>query len=155
MLFHASFPAREPERAARALAELWKGRYFPFPVFPDSFIAIKGDDKGTAVEFYPAGQVLVPGADEAEAQRQHAPAAVETHLAIGVDITEAEVHAIANREGWKVRTCWRGEKFFRVIEFWIDNMFMFEILTPEMQAEYAGFATIENFEAFVAHATAA
>ncbi|MBI1181106.1 MAG: hypothetical protein GC201_11145 [Alphaproteobacteria bacterium] len=155
MLYHASFPSRDPETAARALAELWNGRHFRFPVFPGSFIALKGDDKGTAVEFYPAGQVLVPGADEADVEVQHAPAAIETHLAIGVDITEEEVHAVAHREGWQVRTCWRGDRFFRVIEFWIDNLFMFEILTPEMQAEYARFATVDNFAAFAAHADAA
>jgi hypothetical protein len=155
VLYHASFPARDPERAARALADLWGGHHFRFPVFPGSFIAVKGDDRGSAVEFYPAGQVLVPGVQEAEAQIRHPPEPIETHLAIGVECTEEEVHAVARREGWQSRTCWRGDRFFRVIEFWIDNLFMFEILTPDMQAEYAHFATPENFGALASQAPAA
>ena len=146
MLHHASFPSREPERAARVLAELWKGRSLPFPIFPNSFIAIKGDDKGTAVEFYPAGQVLVPGEGGAHVEIQHAAAPSESHLAIGVDMSEAEVHAVGRREGWRTETHNRGP--FHVIELWIDNLYMLEILTPEFQAEYLGFATIENFEKF-------
>lgn len=155
MLFHASFPSREPERAARVLAELWKGHSMPFPVFPNSFIAIKGDDRGTAVEFYPAGQVLKPGKEGADVEIQRPPSPSETHLAIGVDIGEDEVHAIARREGWFSHTYWRGNGFFRVIEFWIDDLFMFEILTPEMQAEYLSFATAENFRKAFAPASAA
>lgn len=146
MLFHASFPSRDPERAARVMAELWKGRSLPFPVFPDSFIAIKGDDKGTAVEFYPAGQVLVPGEGGAQVERRHTAAPSESHLAIGVDISGDEVIAIGTREGWRTETCDRGP--FHVIELWIDNLYMLEILPPAFQAEYLGFATIENFEKF-------
>jgi hypothetical protein len=146
MLFHASFPAREPERAARVLAELWKGRALPFPVFPNSFIAVKGDDKGSAVEFYPAGQVLVPGPDGAEVQVRRPAEPSEAHLAIGVDLSEAEVLAIGQREGWRTETHNRGP--FHVIELWIDNLYMLEILPPEFQAEYLGFATLENFEKF-------
>ncbi|MEN3976255.1 hypothetical protein [Emcibacter sp. SYSU 3D8] len=126
----------------------------PFPVFPDSFIAIKGDDKGTAVEFYPSGQVLLPGEGGPQVERRHAAAPSEAHLAIGVDRSEAEVHAIGQREGWRTETHDRGP--FHVIELWVDNLYMLEILTPAFQAEYLGFATIENFEKlFLSPASAA
>jgi len=149
MLFHASFPARDPKRAAEAVARLWGGQSFPFPVFEGSYIALEGDKFGSAIEFCPAGQVLVPGRDEAEAEVQRPAEPSETHLAISTKLDEAAVHALAEENGWMVRTCWRGETLFRVIEVWVDNTFLIEVLTPEMQQEYMGFTTPENYAAFL------
>jgi hypothetical protein len=145
MLFHASIPARDPQRVASVLAELWRGGAYPFPAFPGSFVAIADDDRGTALEVYPAGQVLVPGKDMVEHRTLDAGRPTETHVAIGVRCDEATVHAIARREGWTSRTCSRGG-FFRVVEFWVEDRFMVEALTDEMQREYLAFATRENWE---------
>jgi hypothetical protein len=145
MLFHASIPARDPQRVAAVLAELWRGAAFPFPPFPGAFVAIADDDRGTALEIYPAGQVLTPGATEVEHRRVDDGRPSETHVAIGVRCDEATVHAIARREGWTCRTCSRGG-FFRVIELWLEDRFMVEALTDEMQREYLAFATRENWE---------
>jgi hypothetical protein len=150
MLFHASYPSRDPERAAEVVARLWRGKSFPFPVFPGSFIAMEGDKFGTAIEFVPAGRVMIPGKDEAESEVQRNGAPSETHLAISSPLTEDEVHQVARENGWLARTCWRGETLFRVIELWIDNTFLIEVLTPEMQQEYLRFMTPDNYAAFLA-----
>lgn len=149
MLFHASFPARDPKRAAEAVARLWGGAAFPFPVFEGSYIAIEGDKFGSAIEFCPSGQVLVPGSEEAEADRQRPAGPSESHLAISTKLSEAEVHALAAENGWQVRTCWRGETLFRVIEMWVDNTFLIEVLTEEMQKEYTAFMTPKGYAAFL------
>lgn len=149
MLFHASFPARDPKRAAEAVARLWGGKAFPFPVFDGSYIVIEGDRFGSAIEFCPSGQVLVPGREEAEGERQRPAGPSETHLAISTKLSEDEVHALARENGWQVRTCWRGETLFRVIEMWIDNTFLVEVLTEEMQKEYTAFMTPQNYAAFL------
>lgn len=149
MLFHASFPARDPKKAAEAIARLWGGEAFPFPVFDGSYIVIEGDRFGSAIEFCPSGQVLVPGAAEAEGERQRPAGPSETHLAISTKLSEAAVHALANENGWQVRTCWRGETLFRVIEMWIDNTFLIEVLTDEMQKEYTAFMTPKKYAAFL------
>jgi hypothetical protein len=152
MLVHASFPAHDPERAARVVAELWRGRSFRFPVFPSSHVAVKGDERGTIVEFYPAGQALVPGPDGVVWSRREAGPS-ETHLAIGTELDEAAVHAIGRREGWRTQTFSRGP--FRVIELWVDDRFLIEVLTPEMQAEYLAFANFDGFAALAAQADVA
>lgn len=154
MLFHASFPAQQPARAADAVARLWHGRSFPFPAFPNSYIALKGDAYGSAVEFYPAGQVLVPGPEEVEAVNMLAGRPSESHLAIATDLSEAEVQALAAEYGWMSRTCRRGDAF-RVIEFWIEDAFLIEVLTPDMQAEYLAFMTPECYDAFLTFTRAA
>jgi hypothetical protein len=39
---------------------------------------------------------------------------------------------------------------FRVIEFWVENKFLFEILTAEMEAEYLERVTIEGWRNMLA-----
>jgi hypothetical protein len=41
---------------------------------------------------------------------------------------------LAARHGWRALRLSRGS--FDVIEFWIENCVMLEILTPEMAADY-------------------
>ena len=45
--------------------------------------------------------------------------------------------------------CQRGP--FRVIEYWVDNALMLEMLTPEMQAEYQRSITPEGWRAMLAN----
>jgi hypothetical protein len=155
MLFHASFPSQDPARAAEAVARLWRGRSFPFPVIPDSFVAFENDKFGTLIEFYPAGRVLVPGTDEAVSEVQRPAGPTETHLAISTPLEEDEVHALAAEYGWLSRTCWRGESMFRVIELWIDNAYLFEVLTPEMQKEYIRTVNPDAYDEFLKNTDAA
>lgn len=149
MLFHASIGARDPGRVADVIARIWRGRVLPFPIFPGSYIAMRGDDRNSAIEVYPEGQVLVPGPDQVEIERRDPRGAGEVHLAIASELDEEEILGLASANGWLARTCSRGGRF-RVVEFWIENRMMIEVLTPAMQAEYLETMTIESFEAFAA-----
>ena len=51
------------------------------------------------------------------------------HAAIATPLTEAEVHVLC----------------LHLIEFWVDNCFMLEVLTDEMQAEYVSRITIDGW----------
>ena len=76
-----------------------------------------------------------------EPQFRHDPRAsghTATHAAISVDLEVDEVLAIAAREGWRALVLPRGG--FEVIEFWIDNTVMIELLTPAMAADYLAVA---------------
>jgi hypothetical protein len=149
MLFHASIGARDPSHVASVLAALWQGQAYPFPPFPGSFIAFAGDEHGTAIEIYPAGQVLVPGEEEvASSHVKDGMRPTETHLAIGVPRSESEIHEIAKWVGWKSRTCVRGGAF-RVVELWVENRLLIEVLTPEMRQEYRAVAKPEIWEEFL------
>jgi hypothetical protein len=136
MLFHASIDAQDPQHVASVLAEIWRGTVLPFPPVPGGFIALAGDERGSAIEVLPAGHVLIPGDAEAESiEAFEAPRATATHLAVGIPCSVAEIERIAACEGWLCRVCSRGG-LFRVVEFWIENRVELELLTPEMQAEY-------------------
>jgi hypothetical protein len=151
MLFHISMAANEPARVAAAIAELWGGVSLPFPPFPDAFIAMAGDARASAIEVYPRGLALYPaqGMNDVEGRPTNLPANGPCHVAIATPLTETQVHAIARREGWEAKTLCRGG-VFHVIEFWVENSFLIEVLTPEMQAEYTGRVTIEAWRAMLA-----
>ena len=139
MMFHASIPGRNPERVAKVIAELWRGVSFPFPPFPASFIALANDERGTEIEVVPFDQENVIGVAEVEPRTNAAANGTSPcHLAIATPLSEAEVLSIAAREGWRARTCDRGG-CFHVIEFWVEDHFLLEVLTKEMQAEYLAF----------------
>ena len=57
------------------------------------------------------------------------------HMALGTPLSIAEVLAIAAREGWRAKHMSR-KGAFDVIEFWLENSLMLELLTPEMQETY-------------------
>jgi hypothetical protein len=150
MLFHASISAYDPARVAAVLAEMMRGEAFPFPPVPGSHIAMAGDRFGTGIEVYPAGKALVPGEVEVESTTlADADRPSDTHLALGVPVSEAELSRICEREWWLCRTCTRGGKF-RVVEVWVENRFLIEALTPEMQAEYLAFANPTSWQAMLA-----
>jgi hypothetical protein len=152
VLYHASIPADEPERVARVIAELWRGRVLPFPPFPGAYMAWSGDERRTVVDVYPRGHEHVPAPGEFGVRRNPAPSAhSESHLALGVALSTEEILAVATRENWLAQASDRGG-LFNVVELWIENKFLLELLTPQEQRRYAANMTIENLQAlFGAH----
>jgi hypothetical protein len=155
MIHHLSIAAREPEKAAGVLAELMGGTAVPFPPNPGSFFALQLDDHGSGVEVYPAGTHLEPGGHEGggfvkePAQRRGFGA---THFALSVETDAATVEKIAERAGWHCVTCNRGP--FHVIEVWVENDTMVEVLPPEFAAEYLAFTDKSKVLAAMAKAPA-
>ena len=138
MLFHMSLDAERPKHVAEVLAELWGGVALPFPpVTQDAWIAMAGDDRGTAIEVYPLGTQLLEydGDGDAYGVAGPPPAKTATHAAIGAVLSESEVMSIADREGWPAKYRNRGG-LFGVIEVWVEGRQMIEVLTPEMQRDY-------------------
>lgn len=165
MINHISIGVHNPEKVAGVLAELWSdATVIPFPPCPNSFIVIANDGKGSAVEITPADTILVPGdglppeekfdlstpTEEYEAKfskSDTAPQYVATHLNLNTPLSEREVKAIAAREGWRVLTANRGGGLFQLIELWIEDRFMLEVMTPEQTARYVEIFSPESLKA--------
>ena len=136
MIHHLSIAAREPERVAGVLADLMDG-----VVVPDAghFFVSQIDEHGSAVEVYPAGTELQPGGPtggrlvKKETGRGFGP----THFALSVATDADAVERAARREGWACFRCNRGP--FHVIEVWVENETLVEILPPEYAREYLSF----------------
>lgn len=150
MLFHVSISALNPERVARAIAALWDGAAMPFPpVGEGSWVAHAGDDRNTLVEVYPRGTEMFPGPGDGDAVgvvNPHGSRATATHIAIATPFEIDTVMDIAARHGWLAKYCKRGDAF-GVIELWIENAVLVEVLTRAMQREYLEAATLENARA--------
>lgn len=151
MLFHISIAAERPESAARLVAELWCGRAYPFPpVAEGSWIALAGDERGSAIEVYPLGTELHQG--DGESPMRPLPGRPSrngpVHVAIATELDVEAVKAIAKRFGAPAKVCGRGP--FHVIELWVEGCFMIEVLTPEMQAEYLASLDFAGYERFLA-----
>ncbi len=145
MIFHASIPAADTRHVAQVIAELWGGVSYVFPPFPGSYIALADDATGTEIEVCPLTQENVIGPKEVATRRNAAATGHSTsHLAISTALSVEAVLAIARREGWHAMLCDRGG-CFHVIEFWVENRFLLEVLTPEMQREYLDFMTPANW----------
>jgi hypothetical protein len=136
MIHHLSIAARDPKHSAEVLAEIMGGKAVPFPPNPGSFFALQLDDHGSGVEVYPAGTELRPGGEEGggfvKAPKDRGYGA--THFALSVGTDKTKVEQIAERAGWHCVTCNRGP--FHVIEVWVENDTMVEVLPPEFAAEY-------------------
>jgi hypothetical protein len=140
MLHHVSFAVHNPGHVAEVVAELWQGKVMPFPGHPGSFIAMAMDSYGTAIEFLPKGSVLKPILEESRdwASEPSLTGYSATHVNMAVPINEAEIHAIAQREGWRsVRAGRQG--LFELIEFWVENEIMLELMPPELMKDYQTF----------------
>jgi len=139
MIHHYSIAAREPARVAGVIAELWRGRAMPFPpVGEGSWAALAADGRNSMVEVYALGSELRPAEGDADAQcvvNPQAPRFTATHAAIATPLAQEEVFAIAAREGWEAKYRKRGG-LFGVIEVWLENSTLIEVLTEEMQQEY-------------------
>jgi hypothetical protein len=148
MIIHASVPADDTAQVARVIAELWRCEYFPF-IFPQHFIVIAGDDRGTQIEVGPRGKQIVPSDTMMSFQPSASPSPYsEVHLNIATPLTVDEVLAFAKREGWTARVCDRGGAF-RVIEFFLENKFMLEVMTDHELERYRSFMKPENVRAMM------
>jgi hypothetical protein len=152
VIYHLSIAAIQPRRVADVLAELWRGEVFPFPaVAKGSYAVLAGDDRNSLIEVYPLGTELVPESGSTDAGSRHNPGATgrsATHAAISSVLPASEVLAIAEREGWTARYCKRGGHF-GVLELWLENLTMVEVLTENMVSEYLATMKIEHWRAAV------
>ena len=149
MLFHLSIEADNPQRMAQFFAEIWDGEALPFPsVTPGSWAAHSGDERATMIEIYPRGTELHPveGDNDAAGVRVAMPHRHNaTHMAIGTRKSEADIYALCDRYGFVAKYRRRGG-IFGVIEIFAEDCQMIEVLTDEMQREYTGAITIENWK---------
>lgn len=148
MIHHISTAVRDPLHVSQVLAEILQGQSIPFPGHRGSYIALAFDAYGTMIELHPIGAALVPGniIPEADKLLQNPTRAnySANHVAISVPINIAQIQAIATREGWQMVYCNRGDRYFEVVELWIENQFLIELLSPEILDKYLDFMAPES-----------
>ncbi len=148
MLHHVSFAAENPREVATILADLIGGRVSRFGPWPGGYIAWAPDAAGTAIEIYPLGTELSPSPAGGQAQFAHnyfAQRLSSVHAAVSVDRTEDEILRVAAQAGWQADRLDRGG--FEVIEVWVENSVMLEVMTPAMATRYLSVVDSPRVEA--------
>jgi hypothetical protein len=137
VIFHVSIEAEEPERVAKAIAELWQGSAQPLdPLVQGSWIAFCGDNALHAVEVFPQGtDITEAGYEGWVGPLRSGLRPTASHVALGTKLTKEAVTAVAEREGWHSKQIRRGD-YFSVIEVWVNKYLVIEWLTPQMSKEY-------------------
>lgn len=137
MIHHYSIPVQDTKNVAKVLAGLFGGTITRFGHNPNSYIVWFEDEYGSAIELYPTGTEIHPDAGENQANFQHNPSHSRfcaTHAAISINRSREDIFKIAATQGWKALELSRGG--FNVIEFWIENSVMLELLTLDMAKDY-------------------
>jgi hypothetical protein len=132
MLHHLSISAENPENVAQVLAEIMGGIVVPFRPNPGSFMAFALDEYGTELEIHPAGTRLQPDGTGFVTARPTDRTA--THFALSVSAPREQIFAIAEKHGWRCERTNRAE--FPLVEMWIENRTLCELLPPEDAAIY-------------------
>jgi hypothetical protein len=155
VIAHVSLPALNCAKVAHVLAEMMGGGALRFPPGgPDAWNCwSRGNDFQIVVT--PCGQMMVAGLREQIWVSRNAtrddPRAYESHFAIAVERSAADILEIAKAAGWQARVCNRGG-MFEVVEVWVENAYLVEVLDPSQMADYARSMTIENWkQAFDLH----
>lgn len=138
MLLDASIPARHPAAVAGFIAGLWGTEAVPLPPVPGRFVALAADGSGAGLEVHPVGLGQARTWHDTVTAAVPASAASATRLAIGTALDEAEVHLAAGMRGWQSRPAERraGGRCWSVVEVWVEERLLVEVLTPAMQAEF-------------------
>ncbi len=148
MIHHLSIAVSNPFRVAKVIAELMNGQFFEFPICEGAYIVIADDAYGSGVELLPKKAVWFAGLAEGEVKEtEQSPALHSVHAAISVPISRERIEEIGIREGWLVRFCDRGP--FQLMEFWVENNLMLELITEEMQSNYLHFMRSSTYAAFL------
>ena len=149
LIHHYSIAVQDTRHVAEVLRELFRGTITSFGPYQDSWIVWFGDVHGSGIELYPAGTETIPDAGDGQASFRAYPLAsgfTATHAAISIDRSREEIFTIASDNGWRALELSRGT--FHVIEFWIENRVMIELLTPDMTSDYLAatkkFITIQS-----------
>ena len=147
MIHHVTMPARSPEHVANVLAEIMGATARPFlgPI-EGAFNVMLEDEHGTAIEVLPDQTVMVPGEGDAPCSfaRGDCPTLSPFHFLFSVKCDRETIERIGAREGWRTRHFWRGPpgKSVQLIEFWVENRFQIEFMTPEMVPDYVAFERV-------------
>ena len=138
MIHHVSIEVDGPKQAATVLASLMGGSVREgFPV-KGACTAFADDKFGTLVECWPrrpanaiaeAGTAILDIRDGVAPQDR-----LSFHVAISVDLDDDAILAIAREAGWDASVRHGGP--FSVVEVWVENRVMFEVLSPAQAQNY-------------------
>lgn len=144
MLHRISIPVDNPLHVANVLSEILHGGILQCTEYPDTYTVLTNDEHGSAIELVPSGIEVVPGKEKFEYKHNfHSFQFFPIHIAVSVPTSRDEIEQIGLREGWHVATGNRGR--FKLIEFWLENKFLLELMLPTTIPKYVKSMSPQEF----------
>jgi hypothetical protein len=119
-------------------------------------MAVSGDAHGTMIEAYPEAAGISPGRGDDPGrfiENERTPQAWPFHLLLSVPLGQSAIERIGEREGWRTRFFGRGAPgqppAFHVIEFWVENRLMIEVVPQEMARDYEEVVQIPRLDRMI------
>jgi hypothetical protein len=156
MIAHISIPAHDPRATAEVFGRIIDGEVMPFPVVEGAWVAIARDGSGLGVEVVPDTSAHHPGEGQSDGRVSDGPFVMpwETqvrqdgapqeasgfHVAITTKLSVEALLKIGVEKRWRAVHCDRGG-VFDLVELWIDNRFLVEVLPPKGSERYHAFYT--------------
>lgn len=140
MIAHFSIPSRNPHATAEVFARIIDGVVVPFPPAEGGWLVVARDGSGTGVEVVPDTAAILPGdAPAAGARYGRAYGLVDpsfgaVHIALTTALSREAVIALGEEQGWRTLHADRGA--FDLVELWVDDRIMVEVLPPDSTARY-------------------
>ena len=141
-IHHVTIPAKDPERVARVLAELFGAKVIPLPHPQGNLLVYAGDADGSAIEVWPASTRGPVGADHLTQSDLPLPEEWPHHAYVTSETcTVDQILEVFAREGWTAKTVHHGPPHagFGLVRGWIENQICIEIGGAEMRAQYETF----------------
>jgi hypothetical protein len=148
VIAHVSLPADDCAFVARVLADMLGGGALPFPPGGPAAYTCWSKDNAYQIVVTPRGHLLIEGPEEqtwVSRPRPDGDRASESHIALAAPRSAAEIVEISHAAGWHARVCSRAG-FFDVVEVWVENAYLVEVLDPAQFAQYRRSMTIENWK---------
>lgn len=135
MILHASVTADQPRAAAETLARLLGGRALPIGPGEGTWSALGPDPIGNMVSVLERGSEFHrQDGEHVETRKGAAVRHSGFHMLIETPLSEAEVLTLAEERNCHAQRATHGA--FSVIEFWLDDCLLIEVVTPELACAY-------------------
>ena len=148
MIAHVSMPADDCAHVATVLAQMLDGGALRFPPGGPNAWNCWSRTNEFQIVVTPRGQVMVEGPQEqiwVSRKTVSNDRACESHFAMAVERSAAEIVALAQAAGWRARICNRGG-MFDLVEVWVEGCYLVEVLDPAQLADYRRSMTTENWK---------
>lgn len=134
MILHASVVADEPRNTAETIARLLGGIALPLGPGDGTWSAIGPDPIGNMISVLERGSEFHRTQGHVDTRKGEPVRHSAYHLLVDTMLSEAEVLRLAEDRGCHAQRAKHGA--FDVIEFWVDDCLLIEVVTPEMGRDY-------------------
>lgn len=146
MIIHASIPAKSPENTARILSSIIDGAPVPFPPVKGAWVVVPFDGSGHTIEIYPLGAVAIPSPSGVQLLCQEGEKMKSGfHIALGTKKTQNEIIELGKEHRIRTVICERAG-IFGVIELWIEDELLIEVLTEAELMRYHDFWKVRTHQ---------